>query len=124
MSPWSSSWLTGLADGLAPKSGATPTNGDSPHLIWVPRFPSSTGTQRMRLGTVTAASDAFDSLLATSAERVCGGARRRLLAGLADGLGDEVGHVLGIAADVQPRRHLAVPARATVLQRVEHQRLV
>src|SRR5918996_4064786 len=62
------------------------------------------------------------------------GPRRSAAAGLArratrllrraDGLGDEVGDVLGVLARVQPARHLPVPAGAAVLDRVEHERLV
>ena len=47
----SSSRLTGLAVGLAPKSGATPSECTGRRLAptkWVPRFPSGSGTQRIR----------------------------------------------------------------------------
>ena len=50
----SSSLLAGLADGLAPKSGATRNARFAP-TTWVPRSPCPTGIQRMRLGIVATA---------------------------------------------------------------------
>ena len=46
-------WLAGLADGLAPESGATHVR-FAPNNNWVPRSPCPTGIQRMRLGIVAA----------------------------------------------------------------------